>query len=179
MKSIPLTLKLVLLPLMLVALPLLSSAQGVIQKSSAPYIAQPDIQFAIVSRAAIEPTALTARTTAATPVAPVVVTPVKAAPQAVYEVISTDRTIREVLQRWARASGWKHEPVHWTLMIDFPVHGTASAEFFGSEFRDATRKLLSSTETTDLPVQPCFYTNFIVRVVPLAERCDRTASAAQ
>lgn len=92
-----------------------------------------------------------------------------------FEVLGSDRTIREVLQRWARGSGWTHDPVHWALQRDFPVQGTASAESFPSTFKDAARVLLSSTEGSDLPVQPCFYTNNVVRVVPQAEVCDRAA----
>lgn len=159
-RSISLTLKAALLPI--VVFPLLVSAQSVINRVATPYLVTPEIEFAIAGPAIA---------IAASP-APKVV------PAVSFAVLATDRTIRDVLQRWARASGWKHESIHWTLMLDFPVHGTAPAEFFGGDFREATRKLLASTDTTDLPAQPCFYTNFIVRVVPQAELCDRNATAA-
>lgn len=96
-----------------------------------------------------------------------------------YEVLPSDRTIREVLQRWAKASGWVHDQSHWTLNRDFPVEGTASADFFKGDFKEAVRILLSSTQGGDLPAQPCFYTNHIVRVVPLAELCDRNVAVSQ
>lgn len=96
-----------------------------------------------------------------------------------YEVFSSDRTIRDVLQRWSRATGWTHNQVHWTLLRDYPVQGAASAEVFGGDYKTAVRRLMSSTESTDLPAQPCFYTNAIVRVVAQAESCDRTVSSSQ
>jgi hypothetical protein len=97
----------------------------------------------------------------------------------VYEVLSTDKTIREVLQRWSVASQWSHEQAHWTLTRDFPVQGTASAAVFGTDFKHAVRTLLTSTESTDLPAQPCFYSNNVVRVVPRAELCDRATAMNQ
>jgi type II secretory pathway component PulK len=147
------------------ALSLAANAQSINQSNEA-YIDRPMLPFAPVA--------------VVTPVAPMAAAS-SLATAAAFEVLSTDRTIREVLQRWARSSGWKHDQVHWTLLRDFPIEGTASAEAFKGDFRYAVRTLLSSTEATDLPVQPCFYTNFIVRVVPRAEVCDRNpvASAAQ
>jgi hypothetical protein len=96
------------------------------------------------------------------------------APTQTFEVTAGDRSVREVLARWARTAGWTHEPVHWALDRDHPIQGAAGAELFGADFRSATRKLLSSTELTDRPVQPCFYLNKVVRVIPRAELCDRT-----
>lgn len=98
---------------------------------------------------------------------------------AVYEVLSSDRTIREVLQRWSRSSGWRHDAVHWALQRDYPVQGTANKDIFGPDYKTAVRTLLASTESTDLPAQPCFYTNYVVRVVAHAEVCDRSALSSQ
>lgn len=93
---------------------------------------------------------------------------------AVFEVKLKDRSLREVLARWARDAGWVHEPSHWTIDRDFPVEGAAGADVFGPDFKVAVRRLLASTELTDRPVQPCFYTNHVVRVIPKAELCDKT-----
>lgn len=93
----------------------------------------------------------------------------------VFEVTAKDVTVRDVLVRWSMAAGWTHSASHWTINRDFPIAGTADASVFGADFKEATRRLLSSTELTDRPVQPCFYTNKILRVVPKAELCDRTA----
>jgi hypothetical protein len=92
----------------------------------------------------------------------------------VFAVTTADRSVREVLARWARGAGWAHEPSHWTLDRDHPIQGAAGPEIFGTDFKTAARKLLSSTELTDRPVQPCFYLNKVVRVIPRAELCDRT-----
>lgn len=97
-----------------------------------------------------------------------------ALPLTQFAVTPGDRSIREALSRWARVAGWVHEPAHWALDKDFPVAAAAGPEIFGPEFKGAVRVLLSSTELTDRPVQPCFYTNNVVRVIPKAEFCDRT-----
>jgi hypothetical protein len=109
-------------------------------------------------------------------VAPVLVA-VPAPPEPpIFDVTSKDSTVRDVLVRWSAAAGWTHAASHWTINRDFPIAGTADASVFGADFKEATRRLLSSTELTDRPVQPCFYTNKILRVVPKAELCDKTAA---
>ena len=92
-----------------------------------------------------------------------------------FDISPADRSIREALARWARSAGWSHEPSHWTLDRDFPVEGAAGAELFGPDFKTAVRLLLASTELTERPVQPCFYSNRVVRVIPQAELCNKAA----
>ena len=91
-----------------------------------------------------------------------------------YDVLNTDQTIRDVLVRWANSSNWSHGPEHWTIDRDLPISGTSNGFQFGNDFVSATRKLLETTEMTDRPLQPCFYSNKILRVVPKAEICDRS-----
>ncbi|MEJ8838093.1 toxin co-regulated pilus biosynthesis Q family protein [Ramlibacter sp. AN1133] len=113
----------------------------------------------------------------AAPALPTAGAPVPAPPLASsvrYEVSVADRTVRQALARWARETGWVHEPIHWALDKDFPVAAPAGPETFGPEFKAAVRILLSSTELTDRPVQPCFYANHVLRVIPKAELCDKT-----
>lgn len=88
-----------------------------------------------------------------------------------FEVTPADGNVRRALGRWARAAGWTFEPEHWDVDADIPLAGSA---VFGDSFRTAVRGLLSATELGDRPVQPCFYANRVLRVVPLAQRCDRT-----
>lgn len=88
-----------------------------------------------------------------------------------FEVTPADGNVRRALARWARAAGWTFEPEHWAVDADIPLAGSA---VFGDSFRAAVRGLLSATELGDRPVQPCFYVNRVLRVVPLAQRCDRT-----
>lgn len=91
----------------------------------------------------------------------------------VYEVTAEDKTLRDVLGRWSRSNGWGFEAEHWTIDRDYPVQGAASASLFGNEFKQAVRVLLSSTEMTDQAAQPCFYSNYVLRVIPIAAQCNR------
>lgn len=81
-----------------------------------------------------------------------------------------DATLRHALQRWARQAGWTFSPEHWALDVDIPVSAEAD---FGTVFQPAVQALLAATELSDRPVQPCFYTNQVVRVVPFTHACDR------
>lgn len=91
-----------------------------------------------------------------------------------WDVLPEDATIRGVLARWANIGGWVFMPVHWTVKSDLPVAGGTS--FYG-DFKTAVRGLVSSSEMTDLPLQPCFYSNGVLRVVPKTEVCDRSSIA--
>jgi hypothetical protein len=88
-----------------------------------------------------------------------------------FEVTPGDGNVRRALGRWARQAGWTFEPEHWAVDVDIPLAGSAE---FDEHFRSAVRSLLAATELGDRPVQPCFYANQVMRVVPLAQRCDRT-----
>ncbi|MEK7945566.1 TcpQ domain-containing protein [Pigmentiphaga sp. YJ18] len=95
--------------------------------------------------------------------------------RAAYDATPADRTMRQALRRWATAAGWTFEPEHWTVDVDIPLAGSAS---LGSDFKSAVRELLASTELSAHPLQPCFYSNRVLRVVPHAESCDRTSAPA-
>lgn len=88
-----------------------------------------------------------------------------------YSVSLSDPNFRKVLTRWANASGWMFEPEHWSVARDIPVGGADSVM---ADFKTAVRRLLKSTLLTDLPVQPCFYSNKVLRVIPASELCSRT-----
>lgn len=92
--------------------------------------------------------------------------------QRVWQVVSTDVTIRGTIERWAGIGGWTFGVEHWASDRDLPVSAQTA---FQGDFRGAIRSLLASTELTDLPLQPCFYNNGVLRVVPRAELCDRMA----
>ena len=78
--------------------------------------------------------------------------------------------MRRALVRWARLAGWTFSAQHWTLDADIPLAGSAD---LGSDFKLAVNDLLDATELSDRPAHPCFYNNHVLRVVPLAEACDR------
>ena len=91
----------------------------------------------------------------------------------VWFVSSKDRTIREALKSWATIANWTFEPEHWAVTVDIPI--TAGAPFSG-DFKTAVRQLIATTELGDTPLQPCFYTNRVVRVVPINQVCDQMSA---
>lgn len=94
-----------------------------------------------------------------------------------YEVTAADRNMRQVLVRWAKAAGWEHSPEHWTVPWDVSIGGV---ETYNTDFRTAARALLASTKISSVSgvtLQPCFYSNRVLRVIPEAEPCDRSAEA--
>ena len=92
-----------------------------------------------------------------------------------YAVLKTDANLRRALVRWAALAGWTFEPEHWVLDADIPVSAEAN---LGRDFRTAVRQLLASTEMSDLPVQPCFYANRVLRVLAYAQQCDPRGTPA-
>lgn len=84
-----------------------------------------------------------------------------------------DKTIREALKTWASKAGWSFEPEHWAVPVDIPI--TASSTFSG-DFKSAARQLIATTELGSTPLQPCFYTNRVVRVVTINEMCDQATA---
>ncbi|WP_409558503.1 TcpQ domain-containing protein [Achromobacter sp.] len=94
----------------------------------------------------------------------------EAAQLSVFRAAPPDATFRAVLARWADAAGWTFHPQHWAVDVDIPL--AATAEFPG-DFKAAVRGLLGATELADRPLQPCFYGNRVLRVVPLAQSCSR------
>lgn len=90
---------------------------------------------------------------------------------ATFDVSPADQNFRKVLTRWSKTSGWTFEPEHWTVQRDIPVSGT---DVVVTDYKSAVRRLLLSTSLTDLPVQPCFYSNNVLRVIPSTELCSRT-----
>lgn len=92
--------------------------------------------------------------------------------QAMWEATLADSSIRKVIEKWSAASGWTFGLEHWGIDRDLPIMAKAS---FPGDFRGAIRGLLATTELTDAPLQPCFYNNFVLRVVPRSEVCDRMA----
>ncbi|MDP5111981.1 MAG: TcpQ domain-containing protein [Burkholderiaceae bacterium] len=97
--------------------------------------------------------------------------PVKSVSPPFYAVIETDVNLRQALARWAGLSGWRFQAEHWAVDVDIPLTATAN---FSDDFVSSVRALIEATELSDRPLQPCFYANQVLRVVPLAEACDRT-----
>ncbi len=96
---------------------------------------------------------------------------IKATAQPFYAVTGTDVNLRQTLARWSGLSGWRFQAEHWAVDVDIPLTATAN---FSDDFVGSVRTLIEATELSDRPLQPCFYANQVLRVVPLAEACDRT-----
>lgn len=89
-----------------------------------------------------------------------------------FRVTAEDIVVRRALTRWAAAAGWTFNDALWAVSRDYPILAGAA---FGSDFKEAVRALLGATKLSDGgPVKPCFYTNSVLRVVPITERCDRS-----
>jgi hypothetical protein len=93
------------------------------------------------------------------------------APRPFFAVSHSDLHLRQALSRWAGLSGWRFEPEHWAVDIDIPLSASAR---FSDDFVSSVQALVASTELSDRPLQPCFYSNQVLRIVPVAEPCDRT-----
>jgi len=89
-----------------------------------------------------------------------------------YSVGPQDGNLRLALARWASETGWTFQAEHWAVDVDIPIVGMA--EFQGS-FQQAVQQLVGSTELSERPLQPCFYANKVLRIVPYARSCDRSA----
>lgn len=87
-----------------------------------------------------------------------------------FSVSPADQTMRQALERWASLAGWTFGAEHWAVDVDIPLVGVAS---FEADFKTAVRELLAATELGDRPLQPCFYSNRVIRVVAYAQACDR------
>lgn len=84
----------------------------------------------------------------------------------VWHVEMADGTFQKLFARWAATAGWG---TRWDVPQDIPV--IAEYTFEGS-FTDAVFSVTDSTDGTDMPVHPCFYTNKLVRVVPVSVVCN-------
>jgi hypothetical protein len=89
----------------------------------------------------------------------------------VYAVTPEDQHLRRALLRWSGLSGWRFQPEHWGVDVDIPLSAGAS---FTDDFVSSVQALVAATELSDRPLQPCFYTNQVLRIVSASEPCDRT-----
>lgn len=90
-----------------------------------------------------------------------------------FDVSPQDKNMRLALSRWADKAGWTFEAEHWSVDADIPIAGSAQ---FRSDFKQAVQALMASTEMADRPLQPCFYSNKVLRIVPYAQPCNRVAA---
>jgi len=143
----------------------LGSAQA-LERRDAPFVEQPRLPLGAPPAAPPSPATPGARTDANPDAAPSP-SAINPAP-APFTVAPADQNFRRTLARWAQASGWTFEPEHWALSRDIPVSASAS---FDADFKSSVRRLLNASAQGDLAVQPCFYSNRVLRVIALTESC--------
>ncbi|MER1968351.1 TcpQ domain-containing protein [Castellaniella sp. GW247-6E4] len=148
-----------------------SAASAALPTDAPAPLAAQDVALAFPAPA---PPPLPRRVPTAPPPVPPPAPPPVASPM--FQAGPADVNIRKALGRWARDAGWVFEAEHWAVDVDIPLAGSAA---FGDAFRPAVRALLAATELGERPLQPCFYANRVLRVVPLAQRCDRTAGTGR
>lgn len=88
-----------------------------------------------------------------------------------FSVRFADGNFRKALKRWSGLSGWTFNDDHWRLPYDIPISAEESS--MGTDFKAAVRGLMKASEMTKGPGRPCFYSNKVLRVVPLNQQCDR------
>jgi len=88
-----------------------------------------------------------------------------------FQVSPADGTLRAALSRWANTVGWTFAFAHWAVEVDIPIVAAAT---FALPFEQAVQELVASTELSDQPLRPCFYTNRVLRIVPHTQPCDRS-----
>lgn len=92
-----------------------------------------------------------------------------------WNAMKTDRTMSAVLVRWARQAGWTYSADDWVAPKDLPIV-TNSVGVFSPDFKSAVRELTSTSELTDMSIQPCFYSNKVLRIIKVSDSCFRGAS---
>lgn len=108
------------------------------------------------------PAVVSAKVDAADPAAP-------SAPAVTFAVRERE-TVREALTRWSKDAGWTHLAEHYTVDFDVQILGSVAPY---TDFRTGVRALLATTSMTAKPLQPCFYSNQVLRVVLRTQRCDQ------
>lgn len=94
-----------------------------------------------------------------------------ATPMAIQYILKPPENVRSALERWAAQADWIFGAQHYGVTVDYAV--VATTDEIPGDFKAAVRMLLDSTELTDTPAQPCFYSNRVLRVVPKHELCAR------
>ena len=98
---------------------------------------------------------------------------VKATPSVTFDLRPEDLLLRRALVRWAALAGWHFLSEHWAVDVDVPISGYVS---FPHPFEQSVRQLMAATELSDRPLQACFYSNRVLRVVSATQSCDPTMS---
>jgi hypothetical protein len=100
---------------------------------------------------------------AAAPAGNAVVT-VVTKPVQTWSVTVADRSVRTLLERWAKTAGYQ---MSWEIPVDLELN--ANANMTGS-FEDALTAVLASLKNSEYPIETIIYDNNVVRMVKRTPR---------
>lgn len=83
-----------------------------------------------------------------------------------WTIKTTDRTLRETFNRWARTGGWQ---LSWELTKDISISAEAS---FDGGLESAITQALESLRGSSTTAEACMYSNKVVRVVSSNLVCE-------
>lgn len=142
------------------------------QIAAAPTSTQSTPVNALQSRDATDAGALTVKAIAL-PAASEKERPTTASPPATafeWTVSASDQNLRKLLKRWTGVDAPGHDwTVIWDVEKDIPIE---TSDLITADFKTAVRHVLASTQFSDITLQPCFYTNNVVRVVRKTTKCN-------
>jgi hypothetical protein len=138
-------------------------AQATVERATLP---NPSVQSSTIAESPLQ--------TSSVPLPPAQIPTPKLA-SLVYSVTPDDLHLRNALKRWSGISGWTFHAEHWSVDVDIPLLASAS---FTDDFRHSVQQLVATTELSERPLQPCFYSNQVLRIVALSQACDQTAGAS-
>lgn len=94
--------------------------------------------------------------------------PSSASAQQQFASLSSDKSLKQLIQRWAHDAAWVFNDEHWAVNVEIPLSGPFTHQ---GSFPDVVQQVLLSTQLGDYPLRPCFYSNNVLRVIPFEESC--------
>lgn len=85
-------------------------------------------------------------------------------PVQTWKVTLADRSVRTLLERWAKTAGYQ---MSWEIPVDLELN--ANADMTGS-FEDALTAVLASLKNSEYPIEAIIYDNNVVRMVKRSPR---------
>jgi hypothetical protein len=86
----------------------------------------------------------------------------------VFTSLTSDKSLKQLIQRWARDAAWVFNDEHWAVSVEIPLSGPFTQQ---GSFPEVVQQVLLSTQLGDYPLRPCFYSNNVLRVIPFEESC--------
>lgn len=94
--------------------------------------------------------------------------PSSASAQQQFASLTSDKSLKQLIQRWAHDAAWVFNDEHWAVSVEIPLSGPFTQQ---GSFPDVVQQVLLSTQLGDYPLRPCFYSNNVLRVIPFEESC--------